>query len=383
MEETGREGEDRKLKTWILVTTQKNDVETISQLTELLARLGVKRTTRETKMVPALGGLQISTIAIEVIANEIWIDNLAYRYRHGETKKWIEMENGGDQAELAVAMEQVAKFILPQGIPAPGNIGEEMQMRSCIQKQVGKEFRIRYFGPYGTSPKPKEFVIFRRRSPDSSNNGRKKNGICTISIPLGTGILHIAPTWRKQLYGGPKTAITASREADAPSVVHAEGRGLAQRCGFPPASSPFSTELEGALATFVSAAADFAAAAAAVALCAAAEATTVPAVTHVCGRPTCAATAAVRVRAALTDLTAPAAAAAAAAANAAAAAAAAVAPEVDKPEAAPPPPPARAPPHPLLPPRPRALPTQRSQWLPARALLPLLSPLRPVLPRSA
>jgi hypothetical protein len=33
VEETGREGEDRKLKTWILVTTQKNDVETISQST--------------------------------------------------------------------------------------------------------------------------------------------------------------------------------------------------------------------------------------------------------------------------------------------------------------------------------------------------------------
>ena len=34
VEETGREGEDRKLKTWILVTTQKNDVETISQFVD-------------------------------------------------------------------------------------------------------------------------------------------------------------------------------------------------------------------------------------------------------------------------------------------------------------------------------------------------------------
>ena len=193
-------GPSGKVKFWI---TAKSDHETSNEettkiLEELLLQRGVEFTETPRKKIPTVGGPRSFMSAIEVSAKESWVSGLPYSLKSQYGLRY-DIDDGGAMGEedTETRWTIAGKIVLPQGMVEPRNLGEELQMRREIKLQVGPACsRIQFFGPYGPSAKPKEFVLYRKGFSTAQARPAYPG---KISVRRGDDLLYIAPRWRRQV----------------------------------------------------------------------------------------------------------------------------------------------------------------------------------------
>ena len=193
-------GPSGKVKCWITAKSDHefSNEETMKILEELLLQRGVEFTETPRKKIPTVGGPRSFMSAIEVSAKESWVSGLPYSLKSKYGLRY-DIDDGGAMGEedTETRWTIAGKIVLPQGMVEPRNLGEELQMRREIKLQIGPACcRIQFFGPYGSSVKPKEFVLYRKGFSTAQARPAYPG---KISVRRGDDLLYIAPRWRRQV----------------------------------------------------------------------------------------------------------------------------------------------------------------------------------------